>query len=78
MRFLEGTTSPLAPYLKAVVAEVGNEHSAVRCHCNSDRILKVAWLAASAPEARQKRAIRGKFLDPVIVKIGNENIAMAV
>ena len=70
------SASPPSPFLNAIVAVIGNEHGSVGRDCNRHRVLELARATAPASEAREKNAVRGKFLDPVIVEVGNKDVAL--
>ncbi len=61
------------PFLNPLVAEVGDENRPVLGDGHGGWIFKFPRAVPPALETGQKGALRGEFLDPVIIEAGHEN-----
>ena len=68
---LPGTIRHGPPFLDAIVAIVGGEHRAVLGHRHGGDVFELAGPIASLAEGREKDAVGGEPLDPVIIEIRN-------
>jgi hypothetical protein len=65
-----------APFLNAVVEEVGDEHCAVLGDIDGNGVLVLPGVGSGAAKAGQKCAVGLELLDAIIVKVGHEDVAV--
>ncbi len=61
------------PLLYTVVQEVRDENGPVVRHRHGDGVAELARATAPASEAREKSAVGGELLDPVIVEVSDKD-----
>lgn len=59
-----------------MVAEVSDEDAAIAGHREANRMAELSGARALLAEAVEERAVRAELLDPMVVEVGGEDVAV--